>query len=97
MLQTSALQTLVESIIEHQKNIIGPLAIDQAKKVPGLIVVDGNKLRVEVNTPDTQALLIQLVKKYEDLFGLTSVEVCKEAVKESQIPITDKDLPEILR
>jgi len=97
MLQTADLQTLIESIIEHQRTIIGPLAIDQARKVSGIKIINTNQLKVQVESTDTQSLLNQLVKRYEDLFGLTSVEVCKEAVKESTIHISDKDLPDILR
>lgn len=98
MVQTAVLQSLVQSIIEHQKAIIGSLAIDQAKKVPGITVQNDQAILVQVkDTDDTRSLLSQLVKRYSDLFGMTSVEVCREAIKESQITISQEDLPEILR
>jgi hypothetical protein len=70
---------IAEKIIKEQQSIIGPIAVEQAGKVPGLkvslkndqVVIDGNKKDVLEN----------LVKQYEKLFGLTSVEVCRDAVK----------------
>jgi hypothetical protein len=70
---------IAEKIIKEQQTIIGPIAVEQAGKVPGLkvslmndqVVIEGNKKDVLEN----------LVKQYEKLFGLTSVEVCRDAVK----------------
>jgi hypothetical protein len=97
MLSTNTLKDIIQTIILHQQDIIGPLAIDQARKVQGLTIQNSSPLAVEVKTTDPASLLTNLVKKYEDLFGQTSVEVCKDAILESGTPVSNKDLPEILR
>ncbi len=70
-----------EKIIHEQEGIIGPVALEQARKVAGLKVnggvhIEGNKTQV----------LEHLVEQYQKLFGQTSVEVCKEAVSGLQLP-----------
>jgi hypothetical protein len=97
MLQTSVAQNLILTIIEHQQMVIGPLAIDQARKVPGISVNGTSKLSVEIQGTDYLSILSQLVKKYSELFGQTSVEVCREAIKDTPVSVPDKDLPDILR
>jgi hypothetical protein len=97
MLSAIGLKDIVQTIIAHQQAIIGPLAIDQARKVQGLTIQKTEPLSVDIKTTDPSSLLSQLVKRYQDLFGQTSVEVCKDAIKESGTPISDSDLPEILR
>lgn len=79
-----------EKIIKEQENIIGPVALEQARKVPGLKVngaveISGNKTEV----------LGKLVEQYQHLFGQTSVEVCKEAVSGIQFP--PQALPALLQ
>jgi hypothetical protein len=97
MITSNTLKTLINSIIVHQQAIIGPLAIDQARKVQGLSIQNTGTLTIEIKTTDPASLLTHLVEKYRDLFGQTSVEVCKDAIKESGTPISDNDLPEILQ
>ena len=77
---------VAEKIIKEQEAVIGPVAVEQAGKVPGLkvdwqkheIAFDGNK----------KDILEKLVEQYKGLFGQASVEVCKDAVKGiiSQVP-----------
>jgi len=77
---------LAEKIIREQETIIGPVAFEQAQKVPGLkIDPQLHDIRIEGNKKE---VLGKLVKQYELLFGQTSVEVCREAVKGiiSQVP-----------
>lgn len=70
---------MVQKIIKEQEGIIGPVALEQARKVPGLkvdwpkheVVLEGNK----------KEIIERLVEQYEYLFGQASVEVCKDAVK----------------
>lgn len=85
---------LVEKIIEEQESIIGPIAWEQASKVPGItldpqtkqIILEGNK----------KEILENLARQYQQLFGQVSIEVCKEAVKEL-LPETSKgQVPQIL-
>jgi hypothetical protein len=97
MLSTNNLKDIIQTIILHQQDIIGPLAIDQARKVQGLTIQNSSPLSVEVKTADPASVLTHLVQKYQDLFGQTSVEVCKDAIKESGTPVSNKDLPEILQ
>ena len=97
MLMVSPANTkiIVKAIIEHQKSIIGPLAEEQANKVTGLSIDDQGT--VTITTKDNNALLEQLVRGYEHLFGKASVEACKDAVKETQLSLSKDDLPAILQ
>lgn len=80
----------VKKIVKEQEGIIGPVALEQAKKVPGLTVngdvkIEGNKTEV----------LGKLVEQYQHLFGQTSVEVCKEAVRGLKLPA--ESMPALLK
>lgn len=69
---------IVEKIIEQQEAIIGPVAVEQAKKVrelkinwpQHLVDIDGNP----------QQAIDELVAQYKELFGQIAVQVSKEAV-----------------
>lgn len=78
-------------------SVIGPLALEQANKVTGIKITNNPPLKLTLNNIDSNQILTELVKNYEQLFGIASVEVCKDAVKEIHPPIPDQDLPEILR
>ncbi len=71
---------VVERIIIEQEKIIGPIALEQAKKVPGLSV-DLQKHEVKIEG-DQKEILQKLVEQYQHLFGQASVEVCKDAVRD---------------
>lgn len=96
MLDPIIVNNLTKSIIEHQQMIVGPIALAQANKVSGLKAEDGGNITIELKG-DPKNILTDLVKKYEEIFGLASVEVCKDAVKEVKPPIPPEELPEILR
>lgn len=83
----------ISQIIRQQQAIIGPVALDQAKKVTGLKVADIEHVDV---TGNGKEVLASLVKQYSSLFGQASVEVCKDAVREIKPPLPPEDLPEIL-
>lgn len=70
---------IVEKIIKEQESIIGPIALEQARKVSGL-KIDWEKHEVTV-TGNKKTVLEKLVAQYEFLFGKASVEVCRDAVK----------------
>lgn len=75
-------------IVKEQESIIGLLAWDEAKKVPGLSLDrDAGQVSVTGNGPD---ILNQLVEQYEKLFGKASREVCREAATRfiNQIPVS---------
>jgi hypothetical protein len=86
---------LAEKIIQQQENIVGPLALEQARKVPGL-KLDWNNHQVEVEGDKTN-VLEQLIEQYKYLFGQTSVEVCKDAVKGLVSQIPQEQLPMLLK
>ena len=89
------LDVIIESIVRHQENVVGPLAIEQANEVDGVLVTDDGKVRVTLKkTSSPKKVLESLVKRYEMLFA--SVEVCKDAIKEAGVKIDAKELPEIL-
>lgn len=84
----------VAEIIRQQQSVIGPLALDQARKVNGLNFTDMNHLTI---SGDAKDVLAHLVQQYSTIFGQASVEVCKEALKHLKTPPQREELPEILR
>lgn len=80
-------------IIKAQLAIIGPIALDQAKNVSGLKIIDLEKIEI---TGNGKAILTNLVIEYSKFFGRASIEVCKDALKEIRPPIPQEELPEIL-
>ena len=83
----------VEKIIKQQEAVIGPLAIEQAKKVQGL-KFSGGKFAVQGNR---SKVLEDLVKQYSHLFGRASVEVCKDAVQPLLSKIPAQEVPSLLK
>ena len=69
---------IAEKIIEQQETIIGPIAIEQAKRVKEL-TIDWPKHEVDISG-SPQAAIDGLVEQYKELFGQIAVETCKEAV-----------------
>lgn len=86
-------ENIAQKIISEQEAIIGPLAVDQARKVPG-IVFDSGKSGVMIEG-DKKSVLGALVQQYANLFGQTSIEVCKKIVK--TFDITSDQLPTLLQ
>lgn len=85
---------IAERIIREQESIIGPIAIEQARKVAGLnIDSKSHKVDLEGNKKE---ILENLVKQYEELFGRTSVEVCKDAVKDIVTQAPKDQVPQVL-
>jgi len=86
---------MARKIIEQQEAIIGPLAVEQARKVP-TISVNWSKHSVTLSGDESLAI-DQLVNQYKRLFGRVSVEVCKDVTAQllAQLP-ADKQ-PESLR
>lgn len=91
----SAFSIMVEKIIEKQETIIGPIALEQAKKVEGLSV-DWSKHEVTIKGNETD-VLEKLVEQYEHLFGKASIEACKEAVHSLLSQIPANQVPNLLR
>lgn len=85
---------VVENIIKEQENIIGPLAVERAKKVQGL-EINWQKHDIKVSG-DKKDVLDKLVKQYEALFGRTSIEVCREAASQFIARLPKNDIPSAL-
>ena len=88
-------QQMVIEIVSAQIEIIGPVAIEQAKNVSGL-QLDWNTKKVHIEG-SPQKVINDLVEQYKILFGQISVEVCKEAITKHLQALTTEDLPEALR
>lgn len=86
---------VVEKIIKEQENIIGPVALEQAQKVPGLSV-DLQKNEVSFSGSKKE-ITDKLIKQYESLFGRASVEVCKDAAKSLISKLPQDQVPALLR
>lgn len=86
---------IAEKIIREQEGIIGPVALEQARKVVGLII---NWPKHEVILEgDKKEIVEKLVQQYEHLFGQASVEVCKDAVKDLVSAIPQNQMPQFLQ
>lgn len=81
-------------IIKEQQAIIGPIALDQARKVSGLEVSGADDVKL---TGNKKEVLDNLVKQYAKLFGQASIEVCKEAFQPFKDKIPASDVPDILK
>lgn len=84
----------ISRIIKEQQAIIGPVALDQAKKVSGLEVGGVDDVKI---TGNKKEVLNNLVNQYAKLFGRASVEVCKEAFSAVSEKIPQTDIPDILK
>jgi hypothetical protein len=82
-------------IIKEQELVIGPLAWDEARKVPGL-TVDKEHNSVSF-TGDSKDIINRLVAQYEKIFGKASHAVCKEAVQDIIAEIPPEQIPESLK
>lgn len=84
-------------IIKSQEAIIGPVAIEQAQRVPHLKVEwskDNQQVEIE---GDKTHVLDALVEVYKELFGQISVEVSKEAAASLVGQLPAGQLPETLK
>lgn len=68
---------IILNIIQHQEAIIGPMAVEQAERIPHL-KLDWTKHEVAVDG-DPVPVIDNLVRAYSRLFGQISVEVSKDA------------------
>lgn len=86
---------IAEKIIEQQEAIIGPVAIEQAKKVRELKI---NWPQHEVDiSGDPKSALDKLVAEYKELFGQIAVETCKEAAGKMLAKLSSDQVPTSLR
>lgn len=88
-------EQIVVKIIKSQETIIGPVAIEQAQRVPH-IKVDWAAQKIAINGDEAKAI-DALVEIYKDLFGQISVEVSKEAAASLIRKLPADELPEALK
>lgn len=91
----STFTIMVEKIIEKQETIIGPIALEQAKKVEGLSI-DWSKHEVVIKGNEVD-VVEKLVEQYQHLFGRASIEACKEAVHSLLSQVPSSQVPNLLR
>lgn len=84
-----------EKIIREQESVIGPLALEQARRVNGL-KVDLDKHQVSFSGNRTE-VLEHLVQQYQKLFGQASVQVCKDAVRPYISKMSPNEVPALLK
>jgi hypothetical protein len=85
---------IADKIIKEQEGIIGPIALEQAKKVPGIKFDDtSHSIAIE---GDKKTALENLVRQYEKLFGSASIEVCRDAVKSIVADAPKNQIPQLL-
>ncbi|MCX6783536.1 MAG: hypothetical protein NT141_00470 [candidate division WWE3 bacterium] len=87
-------EAVILAIINEQRQILGSVADDIAKSVNGLEYSGLNKVKL---TSDPKLALEDLVKSYSQMFGATSVEVSKDALKRTGLNIMTSELPDILK
>ncbi len=79
-------------IIKEQELIIGPIAWQEAVKVPGIKIIDQEKQEVSISD-DPKTVLSRLVEQYSRLFGKVSTEVCKEAAQDLLVELPKDQIP----
>ncbi|CAN5209678.1 hypothetical protein BH09PAT2_BH09PAT2_10080 [soil metagenome] len=84
----------VSRIIRQQRSVMGPIAIDLARRVNGLTITNSNDIQIK---GDGSIILTNLVNEYASLFGRAAVEVCKDAIKEMHPPLPANQLPTVLK
>ncbi len=83
-------------IIKEQELIIGPIAWEEAKKVPGLRIVDQKAGQISFDGNATE-VVGKLVAQYTRLFGKASTEACKGAVQDLLVELPKDQVPTILQ
>lgn len=81
-------------IIESQENIIGPIALAQAKKVNGLSV-DWQEKKVSIKS-DSPKVIDSLVNQYKILFGDMAVETCRDVSRQLVTQLPQSERPQTL-
>jgi hypothetical protein len=91
----SVFDQIVVKIIQQQEDIIGPVAVEQAKQVKEL-KIDWSKHEVEIGG-NPQTALDKLVAQYKVLFGQIAVETCKEAAAKLLQQLPSEQYPKSLQ
>lgn len=89
---TTIFDQITMRIIKEQELIIGPVAWNEAKKVPGFSVVDLKQGKISLSG-DGKDVVNRLVAQYGRLFGRASQEVCKDAVRDLIAELPKDQIP----
>ena len=92
----TTLDQIATKIIKEQELIIGPIAWEEARRVPGVHVSDERKGDVTVENRDKKEVVNKLVHQYERLFGRASLEVCRSAVSNLIVSMPPSEVPSSL-
>ena len=85
---------LASRIIKAQEGVVGPVALEQANKVEGIrLGKSAEEVKIEGNKKE---VVEKLVKQYEGLFGMASLEVCRNAVRGIVSSVPKDQLPPLL-
>ncbi len=84
-------------IIREQEFVIGPLAWTEARKVPGITVIDEKKGMLNLENGDPKTVIDRLVNQYEKIFGKASHAVCHDAVQDLIAGMSPEEVPSSLR
>ncbi len=85
---------IADRIINEQQNIIGPVALEQAQKVPGLTIdIKTHTVTLEGNKKE---IIEKLFMTFHDLFGPASDYVSKSAVREMITQVPKDQIPQVL-
>ena len=82
-------------IIAGQANIVGDWAFEIAEAVPGLALLTGKTLEVNL-TAEPKTVINTLIAKYVSLFGRMAHDVCKDLVSDLVPDMRSEDIPERL-
>ena len=86
---------IAEKIIEKQETIIGPVAVEQAKRVKGLTVNWPEHSVAIKGSPQTA--IDDLIERYKELFGQIAVQASREAVASITTQLPANQLPRSLQ
>ena len=85
-------------IIKAQEAVIGPIAWDEARKVPGVNIDQARSLiYFSDQTVNAKDAINNLVAQYERIFGKASHAVCRDAVQDIIAEIPPEEIPESLK
>jgi hypothetical protein len=93
----STLDQIAGKIIKEQELIIGPIAWQEALKVPGLKVIDQKSGEVVIEGPDGKTVINTLVSQYEHFFGRAALEACKDAASSLVADLQASEIPSSLQ
>lgn len=86
---------IAQRIVADQQLIIGPLAVEEAKRVKGLSFdTKTNELFI---SGDKKKSIDELISRYEQLFGQASIEVCRDAAAPLIPQLKSDEIPTLLQ